>query len=104
LERGVGIVVEKVLEGGPSEKSGLVEGDAIVTINGQPISGAAIAPPAEKSSSKCSRYVPSVGLTVPVACDEYLGDEPERRRSEALNSPGIRQRALVRACAKSDAD
>jgi len=75
LERGVGIVVEKVLEGGPSEKSGLVEGDAIVTINGQPISGAAIAPPAEKSSSKCSRYVPSVGLTVPVACDEYLGDE-----------------------------
>ena len=75
LERGVGIVVEKVLEGGPSEKSGLVEGDAIVTINGHPISGAAIAPPAEKSSSKCSHYVPSVGLTVPVACDEYLGDE-----------------------------
>jgi len=76
LEHGVGIIVEKVLEGGPSEKSGLAAGDAIVTINGRPISGAAIGAPVEKGSSKCSRYVPSVGLTVPVACDEYLGDQP----------------------------
>jgi hypothetical protein len=75
LEHGIGIIVEKVLEGGPSEKSGLAAGDAIVTINAQPISGAAIGAPTEKGSSKCSRYVPSVGLTVPVACDEYLGDE-----------------------------
>jgi hypothetical protein len=76
LGRGVGIIVERVLEGGPSEKSGLAAGDAIVTINGQPIKGAAIGAPAEKGSSKCSRYVPSVDLTVSVACDEYLGDQP----------------------------
>jgi hypothetical protein len=74
LERGIGIIVEKVLEGGPSEKSGLAEGDAIATINGQPISGAAIAPPEKKSSTACSRFMPSVGLTVRVPCDEYLGD------------------------------
>lgn len=75
LERGAGIMVEKVLEGGPSEKSGLAAGDAIVTINGQPISGAAIGAPVQKGPAKCFRYVPSVGLNVPVACDEYLGDE-----------------------------
>ena len=75
LERGVGIIVEKVLEGGPSEKSGLAAGDAIVTIDGQPINGAAITAPIEKASSKCSRYMPTVGLTVSVPCDEYLGEE-----------------------------
>jgi PDZ domain-containing protein/ricin-type beta-trefoil lectin protein len=80
LEHGIGIIVEKVLEGGPSEKSGLAAGDAIVTINGQPINGAAIGAPTEKGSSKCSRYVPSVGLTVPVACDEYLGDQPGAKK------------------------
>ncbi len=80
LQPGVGIIVEKVLEGGPSEKSGLAAGDAIVTINGQAISGAAIGAPAQKGSSKCSRYVPSVGLTVSVACDEYLGDESKAKK------------------------
>ncbi len=80
LEPGVGIIVEKVLEGGPSEKSGLAAGDAIVTINGQPINGAAIGAPTEKGSSKCSRYMPSVGLTVSVACDEYLGDQPGAKK------------------------
>jgi hypothetical protein len=74
LEHGIGVIVEKVLEGGPSEKTGLIAGDAIATINGQPISGAALTPPAKKGSTACSRYMPSVGLTVRVPCDEYLGD------------------------------
>jgi Ricin-type beta-trefoil lectin domain/PDZ domain len=82
LERGVGIIVEKVLEGGPSEKSGLTAGDAIVTINGQPISSAAIGAPVQKGPSKCSRYVPSVGLTVPVACDEYVNEEPKEKNKQ----------------------
>jgi hypothetical protein len=75
VQRRIGIVVEKVLEGGPSEKSGLAAGDAIVAINGLPINGAAIAAPSENGSSKCSRYMPTAGLTVSVACDEFLGDE-----------------------------
>jgi hypothetical protein len=74
LEHGVGIIVEKVLPGGPSEKSGLVPGDAIATIDGRPIGGAALTPPAtKKGSTACSRYMPSVGLTVRVPCDEYIG-------------------------------
>jgi hypothetical protein len=74
LEPAVGIIVEQVLEGGPTEKSGLVAGDAIISVNGQPINGAAIASGVQKSSGACSRYMPSVGLTVRVPCDEYLGD------------------------------
>jgi hypothetical protein len=75
LEHGIGIIVEKVLPGGPSEKSGLVAGDAIATIDGRPIGGAALTPPAtKKGSTACSRYMPSVGLTVRVPCDEYIGE------------------------------
>lgn len=75
LEHGIGIIVEKVLPGGPSEKSGLVAGDAIATIDGRPITGAALTPPAtKKGSTACSRYMPSVGLTVRVPCDEYIGE------------------------------
>jgi hypothetical protein len=74
LAPGTGIVVGKVLQGGPSEKSGLAAGDAIATIDGRPISGAAVAGPAKNASTACSRYMPSVGLTVRVPCDEYLGD------------------------------
>jgi len=73
LEHGIGIFVEKVLPGGPSEKSGLAAGDAIATIDGRPISRAALTPsPNKKGSAACSRYMPSVGLTVRVPCDEYI--------------------------------
>jgi hypothetical protein len=84
LAPGTGVIVTKVLQGGPSEKSGLVEGDAIATIDGEVINGPAIAPASAKSPSGtpgCSRYMPSVGLTVSVPCDEYLADESEAKRT-----------------------
>ena len=80
LEPGTGAIVVKVLEGGPAEKSGLAAGDAITTIDGQVIHTSAIAPATKKSSPACSRYMPSVGLTVSVPCDEYLADEAEANR------------------------
>jgi hypothetical protein len=80
LEPGTGAIVVKVLEGGPAEKSGLAAGDAIATIDGQVIHIGAIAPATKKSSPACSRYMPSVGLTVSVPCDEYLADEAEANR------------------------
>jgi hypothetical protein len=80
LEPGTGAIVVKVLEGGPAEKSGLAAGDAITTIDGQVIRTSAIAPAVKKSSPACSRYMPSVGLTVSVPCDEYLADEAEANR------------------------
>jgi hypothetical protein len=80
LESGTGAIVVKVLEGAPAEKSGLAAGDAIATIDGQVIHIGAIAPATKKSSAACSRYMPSVGLTVSVPCDEYLADESEANR------------------------
>jgi hypothetical protein len=80
LEPGTGAIVVKVLEGGPAEKSGLAAGDAIATIDGQVIHTGATAPAMKKSSPGCSRYMPSVGLTVPVPCDEFLTDEAEANR------------------------
>jgi hypothetical protein len=80
LAPGTGAIVVKVLEGGPAEKSGLAEGDAIATIDGLVIHTGAIAPATNKSSPGCSRYMPSVGLTVSVPCDEYLANEAEANR------------------------
>jgi PDZ domain-containing protein len=72
LEKGTGVIIEKVLQGGPAEKSGLVAGDAIATVDGRAIRTPAEMPakPSGKATG-CSRYMPSVGLTVPVPCDEY---------------------------------
>jgi len=117
-EKGSGLMVLKVVDGGPAASAGLAPGDAIAMVNGQvmhdivPFASAianlpsgtdvtlgiarksgrsdvhvklgrlpdtqtvtATAPPAapgtpEDKALACLRYVPSVGMTVAVACEE----------------------------------
>jgi C-terminal processing protease CtpA/Prc len=40
MQQGTGIIVEKVFEGGPAHKSGvLMEGDEIIAVDGSPVDG-----------------------------------------------------------------
>jgi len=116
IEKGSGLFVIKTIDGAPGAGAGLVAGDVIASVNGQPMrdivpfawaianlpsgsdvtlgvvrrtaktdvkvklgrmpdpvtatSSTSPAPGASEDKASCLRYVPSVGMTVAVACEE----------------------------------